>query len=460
MSNYIKTGGTYKIINKIYRKENGVWVEKTITDMSAFLTGLSSLIMYNPKDIASMVYMILGPDSVSAESFNLDFLFNSTVPSDVAWSITAGQNYASIDSSGNVTIDSLADNSSINVHAVYVHNGTPYSADKEITVTYLSGATASQESTVEIDGNNTITVTTVETIEFSDNTTQTNTMQTVTASDGSYTDTSTSVLTDVSGNTQIVSSTASYDSYNNLIRTSETIGETHTDGSSSSETTNYDSSGDPVSAVINNRDSDGNSHTEDQVFDENGNPVTTAYVIDTSDNPDGYEDVTGTGVNTHFVPFDGASGFVMHVVFKTLRADQPNPPIVPDTEDQSLLYNIIGAKSAFTPWPGFYIRWQSTNLMLNCRFSDNSYNNTVTSQHVDNIYDFTVTYDPNATSKTFGCINNNTGREILNGGKGYTGKYFQDLENLMVTIGYAINQQGNPYRYANVDIYEFSINKL
>ena len=29
-----------------------------------------------------------------------------------------------------------------------------------------------------------------------------------------------------------------------------------------------------------------------------------------------------------------------------------------------------------------------------------------------------------------------------------------------VTLGYNINQQGQPYRYSNVTIYEFSINKL
>ena len=33
-------------------------------------------------------------------------------------------------------------------------------------------------------------------------------------------------------------------------------------------------------------------------------------------------------------------------------------------------------------------------------------------------------------------------------------------QNLEITIGYALNMQGDPYRYANVDILEFNITKL
>lgn len=55
MSDYIKVGNQYKIINKIYRKENGTWVEKQIVDMSTFLTSMSNVIIYNPRSIDTAV---------------------------------------------------------------------------------------------------------------------------------------------------------------------------------------------------------------------------------------------------------------------------------------------------------------------------------------------------------------------------------------------------------------------
>ena len=460
MSDYIKVGNHYKIINKIYRKENGTWVEKQIVDMSTFLTSISNVIIYNPRSIDTAVYMLLGPDSIAAETFSLDFLFNNKIVehTDVTWSITTGSEYASIDSSGNVTINSIADDNNITVHGIYEYGGETYVADKEVNVTYVNGATSTQETTVVTEGDTT-TVTTTVTIEYPDNSTQVDTIETVTEGDGSHTDITGTVITNADGSSTSSSESISYDAFGDVTGSTTVNGTVNADGSSSTDTMNYDANGDPVSAVMNDTDVDGNAHIEELAFDSSGNSRTVDYTIDTSNNPDGYEDITGTGVNTHFIPFHGSDGFRVHIRFRSTWGEQPNPPIVPDPEDPSLLYNIIGAKSPFSPWPGFYIRWASSKLMLNVRFSDNSYNNTVTNYNTNNIYDFTITYNP-AISKTFSCINNATGAEILNSGKGYTNKFFRDLDDLMVTVGYATSMEGEPYRYSNVDIYEFNITKI
>ena len=193
---YIKVNGNWEVIHKFYKKVNGEWVEVSIKDVSTLLNGMSTIVKYNPKDIASKVYMILGPSAISAETFGLDFLFDGSIVnhSDVTWSITSGASYASVDSSGNVTINSNADDSSITVQGIYEYNGESYTTDKEITVTYVNGATSSQETTVVTEGD-TVTVTTVITIEYPDNSTQVDTEETITESDGSHTDTSSTVTT-------------------------------------------------------------------------------------------------------------------------------------------------------------------------------------------------------------------------------------------------------------------------
>ena len=60
---------------------------------------------------------------------------------------------------------------------------------------------------------------------------------------------------------------------------------------------NYNANDDPVSAVMNDNDVDGNAHIEELAFDSSGNSRTVEYTIDTSNNPDGYEDITDDNYN-------------------------------------------------------------------------------------------------------------------------------------------------------------------
>lgn len=188
------------------------------------------------------------------------------------------------------------------------------------------------------------------------------------------------------------------------------------------------------------------------------------YTIDTSANPEGEEDITGTGVNTQYVPFHAPNGFTMHMKFRTVASEQPNPPIVEDTEDKSLLYNIMSAKSTAkinNVWPGFDIRWggNQNNRTLQFRRTLLGENNStainITTRHQNNVYDLTITYDPNDTQYKFRVRDNWAGQYIVQ-----VNKSLQNNLDLEVTLGYAINMQGNPYRYANVSFLEFSVANL
>lgn len=427
-------------------------------------------------------------DTITGTSGNVIARYNSTVVTPT-WSITSGNQYATIDSSGEITIISSG---TITVSASYNN----YSATKNITLVYDSST--STEVEVNEDGSTTTTVTIV--TENQDGTTtetsvitttnedgstsntesettinqdgSSETTSTTTNSDGSSSETTstTSAPDPTTGSTTSTSTTINYDENGDSTGSSDNTTVNNTDGSSSSTTTNYNSDGDPTSQINNDIDTSGNSNTQNIEYNDNGDPVVTGYSIDTSNNTTtGSESLGGnTGVNTHFIPFDGANGFELVIKFRTVKTEQPNPPTVTDTEDTSSNYhfNILGGKSATAiggKWPGIDIRWTlaksnySGNLLTRYQpASGKQISLTITNNHQSNVYYLKYVYNPSLSTgkmKIYNLWNSST--TTIGSSNDALGS-----QNLEITIGYALNMQGNPYRYANVDILEFNVTKL
>ena len=160
-----------------------------------------------------------------------------------------------------------------------------------------------------------------------------------TNSDGTSSETQQTVSApDEQGTTVSNSTTVNYDENGDTTGSSANTTTNNTDGSSSSTTTNYNAEGDPTDKQNQDIDSLGNQNTQDIVYNEDGDEVVTAYNIDTTNNPSGNGENISDGINTEFIPFDGTNGFELLFHFKAKYDDQPNPPIVPDTEDKNLLY--------------------------------------------------------------------------------------------------------------------------
>jgi hypothetical protein len=329
-------------------------------------------------------------------------------------------------------------------------------------VSYLSGASSTTE---------------VEMVENEDGSTTTTTTTTTDNGDGTSTSSSTTTTYDENGDvSQTVETTTTDDGEGNTTSNSTTTNAdgssttnqtvNNADGSSTSSTTNYDTEGNPTDTENVLTDTIGNVDTQTIDYDENGDPTVTSYTIDTTESNGEGKNITGDGVDTEFYPFDGSEGFEMHIRFRSVKTEQPNPPIVTDTEDTGSNYHftILASKDPVSPWPGFHIRWtlakknySSGNLYFGYKGKTGSSTNRALaiSSH-DNVYDFTVAYDPTLKKypSKFRCMDN------LNGGATISVNLDFNPLDYGFTLGYNINQQGQPYRYSNVTIYEFSINKL
>lgn len=387
-------------------------------------------------------------DTITGTRGNCVAVYNENVVTPT-WSITSGDSHATINSTGDITITSSGN---ITVQAVY----SGYTTTKNITLVYEANTTT--DTTVNEDGSTTTTTTTT-TTDPQTGATTTESTSTTTNKDGSQSHTTSETTTNQDG-----SSTSSSTTTNSDGTSSENTTSVASDGSYSSSTTKYDKNGDPTTGVNETQDADGNNHQQNLEYDDQGNASVVGYTIDTSANPKGEEDITGTGVNTQYVPFHAPNGFTMHMKFRTVASEQPNPPIVEDTEDKTLLYNIMSAKSTTkigNVWPGFDIRWggNQNNRTLQFRRTllgeTNSTTTNITATHQNNVYDLTITYDPNDTQYKFRVRNNWAEQYIVQ-----VNKSLQNNLDLEVTLGYAINMQGNPYRYANVSFLEFSVANL
>lgn len=434
---------------------------------------------------------IEGLSSMTGTSGNVIALYHSQVVNPV-WSITSGNQYATIDQSGEITI--LA-SGQITVQATYANTVET----KNITLTYDEGSSSHIDinpDTGAITNTETTTTTDLETGAVTETSTTTITnpdgsssetqSETVTNTDGSSTTNSTTTNSDGTSsettsstsapdpNTGSVTSqteTINYDSNGDLTgsQTNQTV--SNTDGSSTSSTTNYDVSGNPIDRTNIGTDSTGNVNTQNIEYDEQGNQTVTGYTIDTEASEGEGKKIEGNGINTEFVPFKFASdGFVLNIVFKTIASEQPNPPITPDTEDSgsNYLYTILGAKTTAkvgSIWPGFEIRWTiaksnngSAELQISRTLSgetSSTRTNFVSGHDGNNVYDITITYDPSQTTNKFIVHNNITNTNIQT-----SNKTIQSDLDLDLTIGYSTDHLGNPIRHSNVTVYDFSVQRL
>lgn len=368
---------------------------------------------------------IVGAPSISAASCNYEAIADNSedVTSSATWSITSGSQYATINpNNGSVTILNGASESTVTIQAVYAG----LTATTDVILTYVSGATSETEteSTTDIGGNTTTVTTTVTEYE-----------------DGSSVEAVETVITDANGD---------------VIGTSESTRETNADGSYNGTTTNYDANGDPTDATNVTGDTDGNVSTQGVEYDENGNSAVTSYDIDTSETTGKtfYHD----GANTDYYAFDVTHGFELDLDFTIDFSNQPSG-------QDGNHHNILNAKRATPePWYGFQIRHSSSSgktIQLGTQFSGSSnINTTIQPQLTGNTarYDLKIVYNPTALTDKFVCTDMRTGDVV------YRGNYmFPDIEALKyikVTIGYAVDENGDPFRYSNIIVSNFSLKKL
>lgn len=370
---------------------------------------------------------IEGSPSVSAESCSYKAIGSnvSDVTTAASWSIVAGSQYATIGSTnGVVTILDGANESPVTIQAVY----NSLTATTNVTLTYVSGSISETTTDIVIDesGNTTTVVTVITENE-----------------DGSSSEFKDTVITDESGNT---------------IGSSESTVNTNTDGSYSGNTTNYDASGNPVDGENINGDVEGNVSTQELEYDASGNSVVVGYDIDTSGSEDGEKTFNGDGVNTEYYAFDVTRGFVLDINFTINFSTQP-----PGQNENH--HNILTAKRATpSPWYGFQIRQSSTNkyIQLGTQFASGGNTNTsLTSAATETAntseYNLTITYNPTASTRSFVCHDN------IHNTDAYTSNLkfpdIPELKYLKVVIGYAMDENGNPYRYSNINVKNFNLRR-
>lgn len=451
---------------------------------------------------------IEGADTITGTSGNVIARYNSTIVTP-SWGITQGNGLASIDNDGIITITASG---TIIIEADY--NG--YSASKEIELIYDAGS--STETT--IDENGTITTETTTTIvDDETGSTTTTTTTTVTNEDGSSSSTETEVTENSDGSstttttttnsdgstTESTVNTSAPDSETGAVTTQETTTTTNGDGTSSettstivenqdgsstssSSTTNYDENGDATGSTTNettnnadgsststttnynedgnptdttnqNNDADGNTSTQTIEYNDNGDPVVTGYDIDTSGSDDGTKPLNGEDhINTEYYAFDMTHGFEIEFNFTINFTQQP-------ANQNENHHNILTMKRASPePWYGFQLRQSSTNkyIQLGTQFSTGGNTNTQISpiSTVNNIseYNLKIIYDPTLANNSFKCINLNDDSIIYQS----NGKFpdLEELKYLKVTLGCALDPNGDPYRYSNIDILKFTLKKL
>ena len=413
---YIKRNSQYSVVDNVYRKNNNVW---EIISEQEFLSYISNRIFI----YSNIRFEIAAPNTVASETCQCAALLNgSAVTTGISWSIISGSTYALIDNSGLLSIQNAADDSEIIVCASY----SGLSVTHNMNVTYRAGSTAETTTEVVVDesGNSTTTITTVTENE-----------------DGSSYTESTSTILDENGNT---------------IGTTESTTNVNTDGSYESSSTSYDENGDATSTTNASGDTDGNVSTQNIEYDESGNSVVVGYSIDTSDNPDGEKVFNGDGVNTEYYAFDMTHGFELNIHFTINYNNQP-----PSQNENH--HNILTMKRANpSPWYGFQLRHSNTakNIILGTQFATGSNTNTnitgvTTSITNEQEFDLTITYNPTASGTKFICYDNLRNRNVYT--SSLTFPDIEELRYLRVTIGHALDTNGNPYRYSNINVLNFSL---
>lgn len=275
--------------------------------------------------------------------------------------------------------------------------------------------------------------------------------ETHTNEDGSYS----SVTTFTDGSYATVSANTD-GSYNAL--SANTDGSVNTISGNSDGSYNAYSGNTDGSYVSESGDTSGNVHTQD--VDSAG--TVTSYVIDTTNNDTGSGQTIHDGVNTEYYAFDITHGFDLIIDFYIDCANQPKTGSIGYNQGH---HQILTMKRATPePWYGFQLRQSNANkyIQLGTQFETGS--NTNTQITVPNSgksrMKFQITYNPTVESgeTTFIC------RDLLANTTVYTSTLkFPDLPELRylkVIIGAGVDENNNPYRYSNIDVYEFSVVKI
>lgn len=404
-----------------WMKVNGEWSAIT---QEAFMGIVQTVTSFYEGDDTLGLFIIVAPNETISKTCSCVATLNGVPISGAQWSIISGASYASIDSAGTITISTAASQNNIIVGASYKSK----SDSKTITITYDTSADTKTDVEVTTDDSgNTTTVITITTEN----------------EDGSSTVTETSETKDESGNT---------------IGSQETNRTNNSDGSFNSTSTSYDSSGSPIEGTNMSGDVAGNISSQEISYDESGNSAVTGYIIDTTENPDGSKIFNGDGVNTEYYAFDLTEGFVMDFHFTMDFSNQP-------AGQHENHHNALGAKrNDPSPWYGFQIRQTGTNkyVQFGTQFATGSNTNTTVQPMslTGNVgeYNFKVIYDPTASTNKFRVINANTGTDIVTYNNTFPNT--DELKYIKVTLGYALDGNGDPYRYSNINVKNFSIRKL
>jgi len=445
-------------------------------------------------------------DTITGTSGNAFARYNSTVVTPT-WSITSGGAYASIDATGAITI---TDSGQITLQAVY----TTYTTTKTINVVYDAGTTTettlgddgsvttettttttdpetgavtetttsqttnedgstsstSIETTTNEDGSSSTTSTTTNSDGSSSETTSTTsapdpetgavtteTSTSTTNADGTSSETTATIVENEDGSSESSSETIHYDENGDVAGSTENTTTVNTDGSSTSQTNNYDENGDPTSTTNNDVDASGNSSTQEIEYDDNGDPVVTEYTIDTSGGSGDGKEIED-GINTEYYAFDTTRGFILDIDFVIDFAHQP-------ANQNENHHNILTAKRASpSPWYGFQIRQSGTNkyVQLGTQFATGNNTNTTISPigMTNNIaeYILQITYDPTLASNNFICRDLKSGNIVFSASNKFPD--IEALKYLKVCLGYAMDENGDPYRYSNIAVKNFSLVKL
>ena len=409
---YLKYQELYKEISKAAIKDGGLWVKGDITSIwqknsgtwttNITLNGATTPYVYGgvlptvPEEIVTL--SIEGASDVNSVTCDYVLLGNGIETTADSWVITSGGTYASISSTGTLTVNQSANERQAVTIQATLDNLT---ATKEIFVMYNTETSS---------------------------------------------ETTTQTVTDESGN----------------VTTRVTTVTDNGDGTSYTESTTitYNNEGEPVERINENTDEEGVISTQNIEYDENGEEVVTGYEIDTSGSEQGSKNYNGDGVNTEYYALDETQGFIMTLHFTIDFTQQP-----PNQNDNH--HNILNSKRA-TPEPcyGFQIRQSNTNKVVNLgtQFASGSNANTAitvsnANKLTTNIYEYNIriVYDPTASTEAFVC-------DELIGGYHYSSNLkfpdIEDLKYIKTTIGCALDENGEPFRFSNINVKQFSIEKL
>lgn len=406
---YLKYQELYKEISKAASKVGGLWVKGDITSIWQKNSGAWTT-------------------NISLSGATTPYVYGGVIPTTPEEIVT-------------LSIEGASDVNSVTCDYVLLGNGVAVTAD---SWSITSGGTYAS-----ISNTGTLTV----------NSGADNQSVTIQATLGNLTATKEIFVTYDTESSSETTTETSIDENGNVTTTVTTVTD-NGDGTSYTESTTiiYNNEGEPVERINEITDEEGVISTQNIEYNENGEEVVTGYSIDTDDAQDGTKSFNGDGVNTEYYAFDMTQGFILDFAF---TVDCSNKP----TGQNENHHNILTAKRANpSPWYGFQLRQSNTTkyIILGTQFSSGSNTNT-TLQPASLVgsmasYNLRIVYDPTASTDSFVCTDMTTDTVVYHS----NGKFpdIEALKYLKVTIGYAMDENGDPYRYSKIDVSNFSIRRL